>query len=100
MPPAVASTTQPTSSLRAEVSHFFPIPALPAPRVEVFPTQRAPSARGRRAAPARALRAPAAEHNAAAIGGTPLPSEGGRSIHASDCRDIDIDDSGGILAPG
>ena len=24
MPPAVASTTQPTSSLRSEVSHFFP----------------------------------------------------------------------------
>ena len=91
MPPAVASTTQPTSSLRAEVSHFFPIPALPAPRVEVFPTQRAPSARGRRAAPARARRPQST---------TPLPSEGGRRIHASDRRNIDIDDSAGILAPG
>ena len=93
MPPAVASTTQPTSSLRAEVSHFFPIPALPAPRVEVFP----PSARPPRVDAAQLLCAPSARPPQST---TPLPSEGGRRIHASDRRDIDIDDSAGILALG
>ena len=53
MPPpaAVASTTQLTSSLRAEVSHFFPLPALPPPRVDAAQLPRAPSA----AAPAHPL---------------------------------------------